>query len=402
MVSPHDSPQDLSRALGLSANTIAEARLAGVRGVGPLSRKRLVEALGDVTTILDAPMESLCRVQGIGPVIAKAIQAAPTIEDAERMLAAAAKQEIFAISIDAEGYPASLREIYDPPAVLYQRGSLESTDQRAVAIVGTRRATRYGLRQAEVLATGLAQAGITVVSGLARGIDAAAHRACLAAGGRTLAVMAGGLMKIYPPEHARLADEVAERGALLAESPPPMPPMSGSFPQRNRIISGLSLGVVVIEAAERSGALITARHAAEQGRDAFAVPGPIDSPQSAGCHRLIQEGAKLVTSVDDILEELSDFSVTPPLSVLASREQRTLAFDQGTTGKPSTPVRASILPPTDEAERAIWEVVGTEPMAIDQIIDTTGLPVPRVLAAISVMETAGRLRRISGATVARG
>ena len=389
MVPPHHLP---------SANTIAEARLAGVRGVGPLSRKRLVEALGDAAAILNAPVESLCRVQGIGPAIARAIQSAPTIEEAQRMLSEAAKRGIVAMPIDEEAYPASLREIYDPPAVLYRRGSLEPTDQRAVAIVGTRRATRYGIRQAEALATGLAQAGVTVVSGLARGIDAAAHRACLAAGGRTLAVMAGGLMKIYPPEHARLADEVAERGALLAESPPPMPPMSGSFPQRNRIISGLSLGVVVIEAAERSGALITARHAAEQGRDAFAVPGPIDSPQSAGCHRLIQDGAKLVTKVDDILEELSDYPVSPPLSVLASRAQRALAFRDS---EPTVAPVASIPPPSDETELAIWEAVGTEPIAIDQIIDSTGLPVPRVLAAISVMETAGQLRRISGATVAR-
>ena len=174
----------------------------------------------------------------------------------------------------------------------------------AVAIVGTRHATRYGLAQAERLAGSLARTGFTVVSGLARGIDAAAHRGALAAGGRTIAVLASGLLEIYPPEHDKLADEVAASGYLVSESPPRMVPLSGAFPQRNRIISGLSLGTIVVEAADRSGALITARHAYEQGREVFAVPGPIDSRMSRGCHALIKDGAKLVESIDDVLAEL--------------------------------------------------------------------------------------------------
>lgn len=365
-----------------SVDLVAEARLASVAGVGPLSRKRLVDAFGDARAVLRASVDDLCRVHGIGPRTARAIASAPPEEETRRLLADAADHGIDALAIDGDEYPASLRELYDPPAVLYARGRLEPIDGRAVAIVGTRRATRYGLRQAEALAAGLARAGVTVVSGLARGVDAAAHRACLAAGGRTLAVLGGGLLRIYPPEHARLADEVAASGALLAEAPPHMPPMSGSFPQRNRVISGLSLGVVVIEAAERSGALITARHAAEQGRDAFAVPGPIDSPQSIGCHRLIQEGAKLVVTVDDILEELPEHS-SAATSV-------------------SGPAKISPRPaPEDPVERAVWDAAGDGPVAIDDVIARTELATPRVLAAIAMMETRGVLKRVSGATVAR-
>ena len=176
-------------------------------------------------------------------------------------------------------YPRLLSEIPDPPGVLFVRGAIEPADAMAVAIVGTRRATHYGKQQAERLAGGLARAGVTVVSGLARGIDAAAHRGALAAGGRTIAVLASGVLNLFPPEHEKLADEVAAHGAVVSEAAPTMPPLAGMFPQRNRIISGLSLGVIVVEAADRSGALITARHAMEQGREVFAVPGPDRQPR---------------------------------------------------------------------------------------------------------------------------
>jgi DNA processing protein len=189
------------------------------------------------------------------------------------------------------GYPRSLREIPDPPGVLFIRGAIEPADGLAVAIVGTRRATHYGKQQAERLAAGLARAGLTVVSGMARGIDGAAHRGAMNAGGRTIAVLASGVLNPFPPEHVKLADEIAAQGAVVSEAAPTMPPLSGMFPQRNRIISGLTMGTIVIEAADRSGALITARHAMEQGREVFAVPGPVDSPGSAGPHRLLKDGA---------------------------------------------------------------------------------------------------------------
>ena len=189
---------------------------------------------------------------------------------------------------------------------------MQPADALSIGIVGTRHATQYGLRQAERLAGSLARAGLTIVSGLARGIDAAAHRGALAAGGRTLGVLASGVLNIYPPEHDQLANEVAACGALLSEQPARSAPLAGTFPQRNRLISGLSLGVIVVEAAERSGALITARHAMEQGREVFAMPGNVDSRCSHGCHRLIRDGAKLIETADDVLEELGPLVEATP------------------------------------------------------------------------------------------
>lgn len=366
---------------------LAEVRLSTVRGVGPRTRVRLIEAFGDATAVLGAGSQQLQSVRGVGRTIASAIGKAPDPASAEQMLQEAEAAGIRVLTPATEEYPAGLREIHDPPAVLYCRGRILPQDLRAVAIVGTRRATRYGLRQTEQLARGLAEAGVTVVSGLARGVDGAAHRAALEAGGRTLAALAGGLSRIYPPEHASLADQVAQRGALLAESPPPMAPMSGSFPQRNRIISGLSLGVLVIEAAERSGALITARHAAEQGRDAFALPGPIDSPQSRGCHRLIQEGAKLVTSIDDLLEEIDCLAALRAPAMPARPVPE------------SPPMKPAIDWP--EPEGSLLAAIGVEATSVDALVDETGLPVERVLASLSRLEAGGAVRRLSGVSVCR-
>ncbi|MEN0112128.1 MAG: DNA-processing protein DprA, partial [Planctomycetota bacterium] len=376
MSAPEDFPPDL----------IAEVRLAGVRGVGPLLRARLVEAFGSAGGALHAGRDPLQRVRGVGPSVAAAIAKAPSIEATAAMLRDAASRGIRPIAIGDDEYPSGLREIHDPPAVMFCRGAIQPTDACAVAIVGTRRATAYGRRQAERFAAGLADAGFTVVSGLARGIDGYAHRAALAAGGRTIAALAGGLGSIYPPEHADLADEVAERGALLAEAPPPMPPMAGSFPQRNRIISGLALGVLVIEAAERSGALITARHAAEQGRDAFATPGPIESPASAGCHRLIQEGAKLVTSVQDVLDEVE---VAAELHRSASHRRTADCDSPSEVSRPTVPV----LPP---AEQELLARIAAEPTLVDSLVDADAWPIHRVLSTLSLLETRGLVRRLSG------
>lgn len=367
---------------------LAEVRLTCVRGVGPMLRSRLVEAFGSADRVLAGHASDLQAVRGVGAKLAEAILKAPSVDDAARMLDEAAAHGIRVLTLGDDEYPPGLREIPDPPPVLYCRGSIEPQDQRAVAIVGTRLATRYGLRQTERFARDLAAAGVTVVSGLARGVDGVAHRAALDAGGRTIAALAGGLMKIYPPEHGRLADAVAGCGALVAEAAPPMPPLSGSFPQRNRIISGLSLGVLVIEAAERSGALITARHAAEQGRDAFALPGQADSPQSMGCHRLIQEGAKLVTCVEDVLEELDAMAQLSPSTTPAPRAA-------------STPPKQKLLPAIewDEPTKALLDKVGRDATTIDQLIDETGLPIDQVLAGLSRLEAGGAIRRLSGFTV---
>jgi DNA processing protein len=249
-------------------------------------------------------------------------------------------------------------------------------------MVGSRHATQYGRQQAERLAGSLARAGVTIVSGLARGIDAAAHRGALAAGGRTLAVLGSGVLNIYPPEHGSLAKEVAAHGALLSEAPPRAAPRSGMFPQRNRLISGLAIGTIVVEAAAASGALITARHANEQGKDVFAVPGRVDSRMSHGCHRLIRDGAKLVETADDVLEELGP---------LAAPSQ---AADGEAIHHP-----AELL--LNEVERQVLSCIEAGATPIDRVVATSGLSTPQVLAAISVLEMRRIIRRLSGSSVTR-
>jgi DNA processing protein len=235
---------------------------------------------------------------------------------------------------------------------------------------------------AERLAASLSRAGLTIISGLARGIDAAAHRGALSAGGRTLAVLGSGVLNIYPPEHVELAKEVISHGALVGEAPVRSAPLSGAFPQRNRLISGMSLGVVVVEAALQSGALITARHAMEQGREVFAVPGPVDSRTSRGCHKLIRDGAKLVETADDVLEELG------PLVAPAARADGTAVHHP-----------AELL--LNDTEQRVLAAVSGSPTAVDQVIADSGLPTPQVLAALSVLEMRRLIKRISGNYVVR-
>jgi DNA processing protein len=239
--------------------------------VGPRIRKSLLERFGSARAALAAAPSELRAVHGVGPKLTHNIADAEQKIDVEAEIALCREHGIDILVESHADYPRVLREIHDPPGVLFVRGALQPNDALAIGIVGTRHGTQYGLRQAERLAGGLARAGLTVISGLARGIDAAAHRGALAAGGRTVAVLASGVMNIYPPEHDKLAEEIAARGALVSEAPPQSEPMAGTFPQRNRLISGMSLGVLVVEAAERSGALITARHAMEQGREVFPL-----------------------------------------------------------------------------------------------------------------------------------
>ena len=278
--------------------------LALVEGVGPLALSRLLERFESPERVLCVSQSELQAVKGVGPKLARRIAGAREEIDVDAQLALVREHSLGVLLPTHDTYPTMLKEIHDPPVVLFTRGRIKETDQLAVAIVGTRHASRYGLEQAKILAGSLAHAGITVVSGMARGIDSAAHRGALDAGGRTIAVLASGVLNPYPPENAKLADEIALHSCVLSEAAPTMLPLSGMFPQRNRIISGLTLGTIVVEAPERSGALITARHAMEQGREVFAVPGQINSRVSQGPHSLIRDGAKLVTCVDDVLEEL--------------------------------------------------------------------------------------------------
>ncbi len=351
-------------------------------GVGGRMYKVLVEHFGSPAAVLAASESSLREVPGVGPKLARAIVGGEGRPEITAELELCRRHGIRLLTSDQPAYPHALKEIHDPPGVLFLRGTLLPGDALAIAIVGTRHATHYGLRQAERLAGSLARAGLTIVSGLARGIDAAAHRAALAAGGRTIAVLAAGVLNIYPPEHQTLAEEIAAQGALLSESPPDGQMLAGMFPQRNRLISGLSLGVIVVEAGDRSGALITARHALEQGREVFAVPGSVENRNSRGCHRLIRDGAKLVESPDDVLEELGHLvqaAVRPNGQEIHHPAELLL----------------------NEIEQQVLGAIRCEATAIDEIVSATGLGVPQVLSTLSVLEMRRLVRRLSGTTVLR-
>ena len=360
----------------------AAMRLALISGVGPRIRRALVDRFGSAQDVLAAAPSELREVKGVGATLLRRILAAETDIDVDAELARCRQHDVRVLLENSDAYPRVLREIHDPPGVLFLRGDLKPADALAIGIVGTRHGTQYGLRQASKLAASLARAGFTIVSGLARGIDAAAHRAALEAGGRTLAVLAGGVLNVYPPEHASLAADVARQGAVLSEAPPMFQPLAGGFPQRNRIISGLSLGVIVIEAADRSGALITARHAMEQGREVFAVPGNVDSRTSRGCHRLLRDGATLVETADDVIEQLG------PLVEAAPRDD-------------GPPIHHPAELQLNELEKQVLAAVGSEPTAIDTVVSEAKLPVPRVLSILSVLEMRRLIRRLSGSMVVR-
>jgi DNA processing protein len=357
-------------------------RLSMVEGVGPRLRKALLEEFGTAAAVLSAAPSELRTVPGVGPKITQRIAVAREEINVQAELELCQQKGIQLITEDSESYPRSLREIHDPPGVLYVRGELLPQDALAVAIVGSRHATQYGLAQAERLAASLARAGLTIISGLARGIDAAAHRGALAAGGRTLAVLGSGVLNIYPPEHKELALEVIHAGALISESPPHGAPFSGAFPQRNRIITGMSTGVIVVEAAISSGALISARHAMEQGREVFAVPGRVDNRMAHGCHRLIRDGAKLVETADDVLEELGH--MTAPVKKPDGQEIHH---------------PAELL--LNDLEQQVLAVIRSEATSIDDIVTESGLPISQVLATLSVLEMRRLVRRLSGTTVLR-
>jgi DNA processing protein len=272
---------------------------------------------------------------------------------------------------DDPDYPPNLRQVYNAPPVLYVRGCLDKRDEWAVAVVGTRRASVYGKEAARMVGTGLAQAGVTVISGLARGIDTVAHRVCLDAGGRTVAVLGCGVDVIYPAQNARLAAEIVERGALVSEYALGTRPDARNFPPRNRIISGLALGTVVVEADLGSGALITAGFAAEQGREVFAVPGNIFARGSRGTNDLIQQGAKMVCGVADILEELN-------LTMVSEQAQ----------------VRAVI--PENETEAVLLQHLSAEPVHVDALGRAVKLPIAQVSSALALMELKGMVRQVGG------
>ncbi len=279
-----------------------------VPGLGPRLIQALLGHFGSATQARQASVQQMQQVPHIGPQLARQFVESLATVDIGPELALAGKHGVTLLPLTSADYPPLLREIADAPPLLYLRGAITPADGRAVALVGSRQCSPYGKKIAERLASGLARAGITVISGLARGVDGVAHRAALLANGRTLAVLANGLANIYPPEHRGLADQVALAGAVITEGRMEQEPLAGLFPARNRIISGLSRVVVLVEAAVKSGALITATHAGSQGRTVMAVPGPVDSDTSGGCHELLRKGAIPCRGVDDILEELDGVS----------------------------------------------------------------------------------------------
>ncbi len=386
-------------------------RLACVPRIGSRTRRLLLERFGSPAAVFAASSADISRVAGIGPRLAADLPALSTAAMADDVIAVCRRRGV-GILIDgyapseaagdaagtaseeppAAAYPPLLSRIDDPPGLLFVRGRILPRDGLAVAIVGSRHATDYGLRTAEKLAGGLARAGYTVVSGLARGIDAAAHRGALAAGGRTIAVLGSGVLSVYPPEHAELAEECVAAGAVVSEQPPLAHPQRGAFPQRNRIVSGLALGAVVVQASERSGALITARLAGEQGREVFAVPGPVDTRMSRGCHALIRDGAKLVESVDDILDELGPlFEATTSADGRTVRHAAELDLED---------VERAVLDAID-ATAAAADTLASAGVSIDDVVDTSGLAASQVLATLGVLEMRRIVRRIAGNRVAR-
>ena len=367
-------------------------KLALVPGLGPKRTRALLDHFGSADAALLATAAQLQQVPLIGADLAAQFAAAfkSVDETAEWELL---KKYGVSVALPGEAaYPERLAAIDSAPPLLYYRGAWLPTDANAVGIVGSRSCTTYGLKMAERIAADLAKAGWCVVSGLARGIDGAAHKGALRAGGRTIAVLAGGLSQIYPPEHAGLADQVAGQGALLTETHLMGEPERGLFPARNRFISGLSRGVVVIEANARSGALITATHAAEQGREVFALPGNADSAASAGCLELIRKGARLVRSADDILEDLRGIAPPDAPKRIAPPEKRPTLFDPPAATEPP--------PGLNDLQRRIWDAL-TEPKHADVLSRELGIPVHELTGVLTKMEMRKALRRLPGNTFER-
>jgi len=386
----------------MAENTLeAHLRLALAPGLGPVLIHRLIDALGSPDAVARASVKQLEQADGIGRARARNIHAALREVDLDEQWRLIERHRVRLLPIEDPAYPRLLRHIHDPPPLLFVRGELRPEDALALAVVGSRKCTLYGREQADRLAAACASTGLSIVSGGARGIDAAAHRAALRLGGRTVAVLGCGLARTYPPEHGELFDAVAERGALISELPMNAPPIAEHFPRRNRIISGLSLGVLVVEAALRSGALITARLAAEEHhREVLAVPGRIDSPASAGCHKILREGwATLVTSGTEILDALGEAGQT----LRAAAEQADVsgpAAHAAGNGSPEDdaepagdPVAVAGL---SEAQRRLLDAISADPVDLDRLVRDTGLPIAEIQSHLTLLQLRGLVDRVSG------
>lgn len=356
--------------------------------VGPVTFSRLLKYFGSVDAALGAPVGRLMKVEGIGSVTGERIAASRDKFDAGGELELAAKLGIWLVHMEDPRYPPVLRQIYDPPPVLYVKGTLCREDNLAVAIVGSRRCSLYGQEQASRLAHLLAAGGFTIVSGMARGIDTAAHSGALAGEGRTIAVQGCGLSRVFPPENAKLFELISASGACICELPVRAEPLAEHFPPRNRIIAGLSLATIVVEAGLRSGALITAKTALESNREVMAVPGKVDSPLSQGPHYLIKQGAKLVESVEDVMEALG--------YVGEQLKEHTAAAAREATEKVEAPLFETARLNLKDHEKAVHELLSKEPQHIDQIITDANLPAGVVNASLVSLRLKGIIRQLPG------
>ena len=346
--------------------------LSLVDEIGPRSIRELLDSFGDAKYIFEADIMDLLQVEGIGEKRARAIKCFNRWKEVERVLSLCETQEIKVITETDESYPALLKNIHGRPFLLYLKGEILQEDRYAVAVVGPRKPTEYGVRVADMIAGELAKTGITVVSGMARGIDTVAHKAAIIRGGRTIAVLGSGIDVPYPPENAGLMKRITKSGCVVSEFPPGTKPERGNFPVRNRIISGLSLGVVVIEATSYSGALITAEYALEQNREVFSVPGMITSKRSSGTNTLIKKGAVLVESAEDVIKELA-----PQLKgFIRESTKRSVSLS--------------------DDERNIVKYLSKEPVNVDVLTRESKIPLNKLLSILTALELKGVVKQAEG------
>lgn len=358
-------------------------QLTAIRGLGPARVRHLVQTFGSPDAVLAASVEDLITRGGLPPSLAREVTVPPasdTLKRIDRDLQAVATGQFSILPFDDPAYPSRLKVIPDPPPLLYMTGQLQETDMTAIALVGSRRGTSTGCTFIRHLSAELASLGFTIVSGMARGIDAAAHNGALSASGRTIAVLGCGIDHTYPPEHRRLRDHIERQGAVLSEFSPGTPPHGYHFPQRNRVISGLSLGVIVAEATIQSGSLITAHHACEQNREVFAVPGSPTHALSRGPHQLIKQGAKLVETVDDVLEEI--------LPQLPDTVQERLRADRDPRYAP--------LPALNKEEAEMLERISLEPVALETVLSQGSCPLAEAMGILLSLEMKGFIAHVPG------
>ncbi len=349
-------------------------------GIGTIRLNKLLEFFGKPENILKARCQELTQVFGIGENIAQKITSLKK-EDIDKEFSLAQKLGLKILTQEDADYPQNLKHIPDPPFVLYVKGRLEEKDRCSIAVVGSRRASFYGLTSAEKFSADLANEGFTIISGLARGIDTCAHKGALKSGGRTIAVMGSGFQYIYPAENKKLVETIAQNGAVISEFPINTRPLSQNFPCRNRVISGLSLGVLVVEAARNSGALITADFALEQGRDVFALPGKVDSDNSFGTNELIKQGAKLVSCAEDISEE---FNFGQDMELKKSKSQEAVVVQ---------PVKSLSLA---EDESLLYNLLSEQPASLDEIVEKSNIDIPKISGLLLKLSMRRLIKELPG------